>query len=246
MIRPGLPEMSHSARTELADAYLLHRRDYRETSLLLDLFTRSHGRITLLGKGTRKEKGLKAAVLWPFVPLAVSWSGRGDLPVMTHAECAGPSGLRGPLRVACALYVNELTVSLLAPGDPHPRLFDCYQNTIRGLVACPEPAKLLRLFELTFLEEIGYALVLERDIETDEPIHPDRLYEYRLEQGPVAAASVTGSIRGSTLLALQQRNLDTAVAMNEAKGLMRRVISHHLGGRRLRSRELFHYSSSHP
>lgn len=237
--------MADTSRADLVDAYLLHRRDYRETSLLLDVFTRSHGRITLLGKGTRRKKNHHSAVLWPFVPLAVSWSGRGDLPVMTHAERTGPAGPSDPRRVACALYMNELTVHLLAPGDPHPQFFDLYRDTIRELVSCAEPARSLRLFELGLLEGIGYALALERDIQTGEPIQPDRFYDYRLEQGPVEAESAVGSIRGATLLALQQRNLDTAVTISEAKGLMRRVISHYLGGRRLRSRELLRYSS-HP
>jgi DNA repair protein RecO (recombination protein O) len=234
--------MGQASRTELAEAYLLHRRNYRETSMLLDFFTRSHGRLTLLGKGTRRQKSHHAAVLWPFVPLAVSWSGRSDLPVMINAERTGPAGLHDPRRLACALYLNELTVHLLAPGDPHPRLFDLYRTTIHELVADPEPATVLRFFELSFLEEIGYALALERDIETGEPIRSDRFYEYRVEHGPVESEAAVGCIRGSTLLALRHRNLDTALAMREAKGLMRRVIAHHLGGRRLRSRELLKYS----
>ncbi len=235
--------MVPAPRVSLQEAYLLHRRNYRETSLLLDFFTRSHGRITLLGKGIRRRKYHHAAVVWPFVPLAIAWSGRGELPVMTKAENLGPGGLSNPQHLACALYLNELMVHLLAPGDPHPCIFDLYHCTLQQLVVEREPAGLLRHFELRFLEEIGYALVLDREIENGAPIQPDRCYRYLPEHGPIESEAVIDSIRGSTLLAMQRRELDCPAALNEAKRLTRRMISHLLGERRLHSRELFKYSS---
>lgn len=235
--------MSYRSSILLAEAYLLHRRNYRETSLLLEFFTRCHGRITLLGKGTRRQKRAHAAIVWPFVPLAVSWSGRGDLPVMTHVERLGAGGFSDARTLACGLYLSELVIHLIAPGDPHPRIFDLYRDALEELLAASDPATVLRFFELSFLEEIGYALALDRDIESGSPIQADRFYDYRLEHGPVESEPMLGCIRGSTLLALRDRELRTPAAISEAKWLMRRVISHHLGGRPLRSRELFKYSS---
>lgn len=227
----------------LDEAYLLHRRNYRETSLLLDFFTRSHGRITLLGKGIRRNKRHHAAVVWPFVPLTIAWSGRGDLPVMSNAEHTGPGGFSDPRQLACALYLNELMVHLLAPGDPHPCIFDLYRSTLLELILTREAAKPLRYFELNFLEEIGYALILDRDAETGAPLQPDRYYRYRFDRGPVESESVSDSFRGSTLLRLGRRELDATSDMGEAKRLMRRAITNVLDGRCLHSRELFKYSS---
>lgn len=232
--------MYQPSRIQLEEAYLLHRRNYRETSLLLDFFTRSHGRITLLGRGVRRQKGIYAALVWPFVPLAISWSGRGSLPLMVNAERIGPANAPD---LACALYLNELIVQLLAPGDPHPRIFELYRNTLQQLASSHYPACILRFFELSFLEEIGYALALDRDVESGLSIQADRYYEYRPEHGPVESGPTADAIRGSTLLGLRRRELATASAMREAKCLLRRVISHHLGGRPLRSRELFKHSS---
>lgn len=236
--------MSHPPRGSLQDAFLLHRRSYRETSQLLDFFTRSHGRITLLGKGIRRQKLAYSAVVWPFVPLAVAWSGRGELPVLVNIERLEPgSGLNDARFLACGLYLNELLTQLLPPGDPHPKLFDLYRDSLQRFKSGCDPASILRLFELSFLEQIGYALMLDRDVESGAPIRVDRFYEYHLEQGPVESRQTGSSIRGSTLLELRDRELKTPSSMNEAKYLMRRMIQHLLGGRSLRSRELLTYSS---
>lgn len=222
-------------------AYLLHRRSYRETSLLLDVLTREHGRVALLGKGIRRRKSQQAALMWPFIPLVISWAGRGELPVLTQVERDGLGGSAITSNLPCALYLNELIMHLLPVGDPHPGVFDLYRSVLRELACGGEPARTLRLFELGLIEETGYGLVLDRDVTSGAPIDPDQHYEYRLESGPIAGEPSPETYRGSTLLALGLRELDVATANGEAKRLMRRVISHHLGGRSLRSRELFRF-----
>jgi len=238
--------MNEQSRVLLQEAYLLHRRNYRETSLLLEFLTRSHGRVRLIGKGTRRQKSSFAAVLWPFVPLRISWSGRGELPVMVCAERFPSQTISDPRGLACGLYLNELVIHLTAPRDPHPRIFTLYDDTVRKLSTGHDRETTLRFFELTFLEEIGYALTLDNEIRTGLPVHPDKFYVYVTEQGPVESEPTrTGSVRGSTLLALKDRVLTTSSELTEAKRLMRKVIAHHLGGRSLRTRELFGYSP-HP
>lgn len=224
-------------------AYLLHRRSYRETSLLLEVLTRERGRITLLAKGVRGRKSQHGALMWPFRPLAISWAGRGELPVLTDVEAVDPGLIGVTSQLSCAIYLNELIMHLLPVGDPYPGVFDLYHCALLELAAECEPAPVLRLFEVGLLGEIGYGLVLDREIGSGVPIVPERYYDYRVEGGPIGASPSPGMYRGSTLLALGLRRLDVATANGEAKRLMRSVISHHLGGRRLLSRELFRFSS---
>lgn len=225
-----------------AVAYLLHRRSYRETSLLLEVLTREHGRIALLGKGVRRRQSQQAALMWPFIPLVISWAGRGELPVLTQVERVDSGGIAMTRHLSCALYLNELIMHLLPVGDPHPGVFDLYRSALADLASGGEPAPTLRLFELGLLDETGYGLVLDRDVVSGAPINPDQHYEYRLEAGPIAGEPSPETYRGRTLLALGLREIDIATANGEAKRLMRRVISHHLCGQPLRSRELFRFS----
>lgn len=235
--------MSPPIRTGPESAYLLHRRSYRETSLLLEVLTRERGRVALLGRGIRRQKSQQTALMWPFIPLVISWAGRGELPVLTQVEREATGGIGITSNLSCALYLNELIMLLLPVGDPHPGVFDLYRSVLQELASEAEPAPTLRLFELGLLDEIGYGLVLDRDVVGDVPIDPERHYDYRLEAGPVAVEPSPEAYRGSTLLALKHRKVDVATARGEAKRLMRRVISHHLGGRALRSRELFRFAS---
>ncbi|HWP00979.1 MAG TPA: DNA repair protein RecO [Methylococcus sp.] len=236
---PSGPDPEHK-RVLLDQALVLHRRNYRETSLLVELFTLAHGRMGVLAKGVKRDRRQAGgAWLQPFVPLLVSWTGRGDLPILTGAEALG-----APLRLAqtslfCALYVNELLLKLLPRQDPHPNLFVSYQNCLEQLAAGDDAESSLRHFELTLLEEVGYGLQLATEAESGRPIDPGRFYTYRVEMGPCLAADASDAIRGATLLALKERRFDDARMRVESKRLLRKVIHHHLGGRTLRTRDLF-------
>jgi DNA repair protein RecO (recombination protein O) len=235
--------MPEASPVLLEEAYLLHRRNYRETSFLLEFLTRSYGRVRLIGKGTRRQKGALVAVVWPFVPLRISWSGRGELPVMRCAERLRARPIGDPKGLACGLYLNELIVHLTALRDPHPGVFNVYDDTLRKLSTGNDYEIALRVFELRFLEEIGYALILDNEIETGLPVDPEKFYVYLTEQGPIESGRGPASVRGSTLLGLRNGVLATSSQRTEAKGLMRRVIAHHLGDRPLKSRELLRYSA---
>lgn len=227
-------------RTELTPAYVLHGRNYRETSVLLEVLSREYGRVGLVARGARGGRSRLRGVLRPFLPLLVSWSGRGELGTLTGAEADGPVRLPEGAMLAGGFYLNELLIRLLARNDPHPALFDAYDRALvrmseRGTV---EPA--LRVFETRLLSELGYALLLSRE-SGGEPVRRDRLYRYHLEEGPVAVPRITDGmlgVHGETLLAMAAEDYANERVLAEAKQLNRAALSQYLGGRPLRSRDL--------
>ena len=227
-------------------AYVLHHYNYGETSLLLEVFTRSYGRLGLLAKGARRLHLRRRPLLEPFQPLLIDWTGKGELPVLSGAEVAGdPVFLQGP-KLYCAFYMNELLIRLLHRHDAHELLFDAYGTALSSLQGQSSSEATLRVFEKRLLQEIGYGLVLENEMTDNSPIDPASMYRYVISRGPVLATmdnptkldhAVT--IQGSTLLALAKEALDDAKVLQETKALMRAALGHHLAGRPLNSRKLF-------
>jgi DNA repair protein RecO (recombination protein O) len=230
-------------RVELACAYVLHRRPYRESSALVEAFGAEHGRIGLVARGARRPSSRLRSVLQPFRPLLLSWSGRGELGTLTAAE---PERSVPPLpapALASGFYVNELLLRLLPRHDAHAALFESYREALEGLTTAAAPEPVLRIFEKRLLDAIGYGLVLGHEADTGGPIEPDTLYRYHAEQGPVAPARTaterTGvAVHGLTLIALAREELDDPRTLREAKRLMRTVLAAYLGPRPLASRAL--------
>ncbi len=227
-------------RATLLEAVILHHRDYRETSLLLEAFSAEQGRLSLLAKGAKRGRNAGSHTLQAFVPLRLSWTGRGELPVLTAAETNGDAISLNGTALYCGFYMNELLLRLLPPHDPYPEIFQLYLDSLRRLAVTGQYEQVLRGFEVGLLEHIGYGLSLEQEAGSGHPIDPDQTYEYLIDQGPVATHHPgANSIHGSTLLGLRRDNLDNPGARLEAKRLMRRVIDHYLDGRALKSRDLF-------
>ncbi len=234
-------------RVSQQPAYVLHHYNYRETSLVLEVLTREHGRFGLLAKGARRPRPRQRAVLEPFQPLLVDWAGRGELPILTAAELDGEPTFLSGTALYCAFYMNELLLRLLHRHDPHERLFDAYRVALRALRDAGPVESTLRVFEKRLLQEIGYGLVLERSTPDDLPLDPGRVYEYLIDRGPTparpdAAAAPAGSIllRGSSLLALANEALnEDPVALQETKVLLRAALDRRLPGKALHSRKLF-------
>lgn len=226
----------------LRDAFLLHRWNFRETSLLVDVFSRDQGIVRLIAKGAMRAKGGRSGLLQPFLPLSLAWTERGEPAVLTAAESRGRAcGLSGKA-LFCGFYLNELLLRLLPSHDPHPGIFALYEQSLGRLEAESRLDEGLRFFELALLEELGYGLLLDHDAVSGEEVRAERYYDYHIEQGPVESTHAgMQSIRGSVLLGLRDGALASANDLKEAKRLMRRVIHHHLGGRPLKSRELFKY-----
>lgn len=227
-------------RVEAEPAYILHQRPYRETSLLLDVFTCNHGRIGLVARGAKRQKSGQAVLLQPFRPLTLFYSIRGDLGNLHHVETAGTTPPMTGDSMLAGFYINELVVRLLHRDDPHTELFAAYETVLVNLQADQQQA--LRYFEIDLLEAIGFGPVLDHDVISGEPLVADGLYQYVSERGPSAEEFVPGehvSIHGRTLLELANRSLGSATSMKEAKHLLRQEISCHLGNRPLASRELY-------
>lgn len=229
--------MQADPRNELQPAFVLHRRPYSNTSLLLEVFLLHEGRMPLLAKGATAGRALGASLLQPFLPLLVSRSGRGEVRTLGRFEAAGPPlPLRGE-QLYCGFYVNELMIRLVQREEPHQGLFAAYQETLRRLVEEADPEPALRRFEVGLLTELGYGLLLEREAGTDAALDPAGRYDYEIERGPVAAPG--GELAGSTLLKLAAGAVLEGEERREARRLLRRVLDHYLGGRPLKSRELF-------
>jgi DNA repair protein RecO (recombination protein O) len=229
-------------RVELHPAFVIHQRPYRETSLVLEVFSSRMGRVGLVAKGAHRPRSAWRGVLQPFQGLLLAWSGHGELGTLTHAEHAG---FRGPPPGAAMLsgfYVNELLMRLLTRGDPHPRLYEAYAEAVAGLAGPSTDESVLRIFEKRLLAEIGYGLVLDRDNESGSAIEHGRDYYYQVDKGPwrtAPAQIATTKISGGALNALGCETLTGRQHLRETKALMRVVLATYLGGQPLMSRELF-------
>ncbi|MCR9104034.1 MAG: DNA repair protein RecO [Gammaproteobacteria bacterium] len=240
--------MSGIERSGLQPGYVLHSRMYRDTSLLLEVFTAQQGRVSLVARGARRRsrKGSRAALLQPFIPLLLSYSGRAELKTLTAVESAGAALVLPGQRAYSGLYVNELLTRLMHRYDPYPTLFAGYASTLAA-IASPAPVDgVLRRFELLLLDELGYTLNLRTTGDTGESIVPSGRYRYEMQCGlravadPTSAApdSAQAQYEGAHLLAIAAGDFNDAV-LPVAKHLLRAALAEHLGDEPLRSRELF-------
>ena len=222
-------------------AYVLHTYPYRETSLIVETYVSDHGRLPLMARGARRPKSSVRGVLLPFQPLLVSWSGKRELRTLTRAEWRGGyTPLKGQPLI-CGFYLNELLLKLLPRDDPHEELFETYERTLEALAAGADPPALLRRFEIALLRELGYAVVLDRDVERDEPVARERSYVYVVERGPVSDVSAARNgveLSGQTLIDMQSGSFASAATQQESKALMRALINHYLGNQVLHTRQL--------
>ncbi|MBE1161162.1 DNA repair protein RecO [Dyella acidiphila] len=222
---------------EQQPAFVLHLRPYRETSLLLECLTRDHGRVGVVARGVRSQRGrLQRAQLEPFQPVLLDLQMRGELASLRSAEPAGaPVRLPGDVGLA-GLYVNELVVRLTERQDPLPELYAIYAQTLLRMAQEPPLAWQLRRFERDLLAALGYALQLDEEADSGEALHAEALYVYRAEHGPVRCrASEPHAVRGSDLQLLQQDRAPDAQGLHALRGMMRELIRFHLGGVELRA-----------
>ena len=237
--------MSHHSRVSLEPAWILHHYPYRDSSLLLEVFSREYGRIGLIARGARSARGRWQNQLQMLRPLLLSWHMRGELGTLTGVDSRGTVAVFPGRQILCACYLNELLLRLLTRHDPHPELFAAYEDALLMLGTAEEQA--LRLFEKRLLQGLGYGLLLHHEYDSGAPVVADGCYEYRMEQGPVRCQQATANgifLQGSSLLALYHDNLREPQACREVKRLMRAALALYLGARPLRTREVLRQLSS--
>ena len=233
-------------RVSLQPAYVLHRRSYRETSYLVELFTPEHGRLTVVARGVHSPRSATQGLLQPFVPLLVSWAGKGELMSLSHVEAHGSMQNLHADCLFAGFYLNELLMVLLQKWDAHPDLYAVYEKTIAALHKDPLEQKTLRSFEKTLLQELGYGLLPTSDVSLHNTFSPDKVYRFIHEHGFVVCDEIkesvpnTGNIfSGKSLIAIAREDWQNEECLFDAKRLMRLAFAPLLGVRQIHSRRLF-------
>jgi DNA repair protein RecO (recombination protein O) len=232
--------MTSTQRVQQQPAYILHHRPFRDTSQLLDVISRDHGKLALVARGSRSAKSRLRGILRPFQALRLSWYIRSDLGTLTGADIdAAPLNLGGDALLA-GYYLNELILSFLHRHDAQPEIFDAYADAITTLARTDNIAPILRVFEVELLRLLGYAIDVGHDANTHEAVDESAYYEYRSDQGPVRVSRDDGPMvfRGGLLLGIAAGRFDDTEVLQAAGRLLREVIRFHLDGRELKTRKV--------
>lgn len=227
---------------EQEPAYVIHRRPWRETSLMVDLFTLNHGRITVIARGASGSKSALKAQLQPFQPLLLGWVGRGDLKTLTQVDVRDGPALKRTVSLYSGLYLNELVQRVLPQADPYPTLFAAYIETLALLAETSDVEPVLRQFEQAFAAAMGYDFAWNLATDTGQEVIATQTYCYDPEQGIVTSVSAGVRLKnlpGDTLLALAGGDFESAASRRVAKRVMRILTDYLLQGRPLNSRSLF-------
>ncbi|MEM5449615.1 MULTISPECIES: DNA repair protein RecO [Paraburkholderia] len=243
--RSQLPRASRSTtpdyRIAEQPAFVLHSYPYRETSLIIDVLSRDHGRVALVAKGAKRPHSALRGVLQTFQPLALSWTGKGEVRTLTGAEWVGGMLPLTGDALLCGFYVNELLVKFIAREDPHPELFRHYVVTLTRLAHDEPPVQVLRSFERVLLREAGYALALNRTVNR-KTVAAEGRYVFDPERGVREASDEWPSqwprLSGQTLLDMEEDDYHRPQTVAQSKALMRFLLNTYLGGTPLATRQI--------
>lgn len=237
-------------KIDLQPAYVLHTRDYRDTSLLVDLLTLDYGIVRAVARGVRGKNSNRRALLQALQPLLVTLSGKGELKSLTHYEAAAPGFILTGDRLFSAMYLNELLCRLLQTHEAHPQIYRLYQSTLLSLMQQSAVEGVLRRFEFRLLLELGYAPDMANEANSSDELHAERYYEFDDLHGFVAASGHQSSpsaalFSGAHIIAMGQALLQPPEVsfapelLVPAKRFMRQALRPHLGNKPLNSRQLF-------
>ncbi len=229
-------------KAELLHAYLLHRRIYSDSQLMLDMLVEGVGHICLLARVNGKQALKKKAQLQPFQQLLISYAGKGDLKYLTQFEFAetlkyGATGLAGKT-LYCGFYLNELSHRIVPVNEPIEDAYTLYKSHLFDLFQKKDLETCLRSFEFQLLELLGYGIDFSVDAE-GEMLKTNTVYQYYSEIGWVQQAGNHTGFSGKQLLAISQCDFSEPHIRNIAKQLSRYLLKPLLGDRPLKSRELF-------
>lgn len=251
MTRRGCAALVTSKRISDEPAYVLHRYDWSESSLILEVFTRNHGRIALMAKGAKRPSSSFRPVLLPLQMLRVAFGGNAEIRSLKSAEWQGGHVMPTGDALLSGYYLNELILKLLARDDPHPALFDVYAHVVRVLASEHGEAlqAVLRSFELLLLREIGFLPQLDLQTMTLERLDANARYCLVPEGGlRLAHSDEQVSLSGTQWNALQmalhanapftstlRACAEVAAAL---KPQLRTLLHYHCGVHTLRTRQM--------
>lgn len=234
-----------AVRINLQPAYVLHTQPYQNTSLLVDFFCLDYGRVRAVAKGARRPTSRIRSFLQPFQPLLISLVGRSELKTLSNVEgSVNAFNLQGT-RLFSGLYLNELLVRLLQGHDSHPALYDAYQQAMIALQGERDLNAILRRFELSLLDELGYGINLETDCKTGLPIESNAHYLFDPAMGFERVTDMALRVQnisifsGREIRALKTLTLTEKALSRATRRLTRIALQPLLGEAPLISRELF-------
>ena len=226
-------------RIQYEPSWILHSRPFKETSKIIDFITQDHGRISLVAKGVRSRKSRLGGILRPFMPLNISWSMRSDLGTLIGAENNGKAFTLNGDAFFSGCYINELILNLVHRHDPSPEVFSIYSEIIRDLSLTNSLNSSLRYFEMELLKLLGYALSLDHDSKTLDPISMDKYYEYHIDEGTVETIKTGPMVfMGKHLIAISKYEFDCPEVLQCANRLLRYVMAYYLDGKAIKSRKV--------
>ncbi|MDI1308342.1 MAG: DNA repair protein RecO [Methylotenera sp.] len=234
---------SNPHRQDNQPVYVLHTYPFKETSLVVELFAHGFGRVATTAKGARRPRSAMRGMLQSFQPLLATWSGKLELKTLHSLEWGGGLLLLKGEALMCGFYLNELLLRLLPREDPHESLFEYYSATLKILATGDDLATTLRRFELKLLQELGYAIPLQHDV-NNEQIVQDVNYRYTAEHGATRLSAsqtrVNNGIQllGKILIEMAADDYTSVQTQQQSKQLMRYLLAHYLGDKPLHTRQL--------
>ncbi|KAF1045051.1 MAG: DNA repair protein RecO [Herbaspirillum frisingense] len=234
----AVPEKEHKILAQ--PGFVLHSYPYKETSLIIDVFSRDHGRVALVAKGAKRPHSKLRGALQTFQSLSLSWSGKSEVRTLTDAEWVGGLLPLEKSALLCGFYLNELLVKLLAREDAHPALFDHYVATLNKLAHGENAPIVLRQFERILLRQTGVAGNWSHCVSSGRAVQPDGIYVVDPEQGtrPERISDRAPKVSGKTLLDMEREDYSDPTTQLQSKFLMRYLLAHHLGGAQLNTRQI--------
>jgi len=237
---PATAMAARPFRVQSQPGFVLHSYPYKETSLIIDVFSRQYGRVALLAKGAKRPHSQLRGVLQTFQPLTFSWSGKSELQTLTAAEWVGGMLPLEKNTLLCGFYLNEIIIKLIQRDDPQPLLFDDYVATINQLAHAESAAIVLRKFELNLLKTAGVVNDLSFCTKQRASVFPEILYTVDPEAGtrPVQENETVIKVHGKTLLDMQAQDYSDINTQQQSKLLMRSLLAHHLHGMPIHTRQI--------
>ena len=235
-------------RVDLQPAYILHTRAYRDTSLLVDVFSENYGKLSLIAKGARKPKQYQRYLLQPFIPLFISWQGKSSLKTLTAIEASTQPVELHSRFLYSGLYLNELLNYVLPSNDPSPEVFQLYATALEQLAHQVDLESCLRQFEFSLLVELGYGIDFTVDASSGKPIQATGIYHFIVEHGFVEVIKNTATVScfddkpsfaGELLIAIAHDQFGQQDVRRAAKQIARLALEPYLRGKVLKSRDLF-------